>query len=238
MLSHLAKAVAQLDDSRLRHVLWLSVGLSVFLFVALWVGLWFAVGAIPAEAVPGVAWLQERLGTAYDWFAGFAFAAGMLLLTLMLFPAVVTLVVGFFLESVAEAVEKRHYPSLPAARDQSLSETVFAAARFALVVLVVNLLALPFYALLFFVPPLNLVLFYLINGYLVSREYFELVALRRVDPPEAALMRRAYRGRLQLGGMLLVLLMTVPLVNLLTPVIATAFMVHVFENLPHRRDAA
>ena len=32
------------------------------------------------------------------------------------------------------------------------------------------------------------------------------------------------------------LLMTIPVVNLVAPIIATAFMVHVFHGLPGRKD--
>jgi len=235
MIAHFMKAVAQLDDPKLRQVLWMSILLSLVLFVALWIGLWGLATVLPLGAVPGVNWLMETLGAAFDWLAGFLFAGMLLLFTLMLFPAVITVIVGFFLDRVADAVEARHYPALPEARTISLSETVLSTARFALVTLLVNLIALPFYILLLFIPPMNLVLFYLVNGYLISREYFELVAWRRLDPAAAARLRRSHRGRLQFAGVLLALLMTIPLVNLLTPVVGTAFMVHVFHHLNRRR---
>lgn len=235
MIGYFLKAVAQLDDPRLRRVLWISIALSLLLFIALWIALWTLATVLPLDAVPGVSWLAQTLGTAFDWLAGFLFAGMLLLFTLMLFPAAITVIVGFFLDSVADAVEARHYPGLPAARAITLSETVISTLRFALVVAVVNLIALPFYVLLLFLPPMNLVLFYLVNGYLVSREYFELVAWRRLDPPAAARLRRSHRGRLQFAGVLLTLLMTVPLANLLTPIVGTAFMVHVFHHLEARR---
>ena len=231
MIGQFFKAVGQLGDPRLRQVLWLSTFLSLLVFAALWIGLWLLLGEVPADSVPGLTWLIENLGEGFDWLAGFLFVGGMLLLTLMLFPAVITVVVGFFLERVVLVVEARHYPQLAAPRDVSLSETVMSTAKFGLIVVLVNMLALPFYALLLFIPPMNVVLFYLVNGYLVSREYFELVALRRLDPVTASRLRRRNRGRLQVAGMLLVLLMTIPLVNLLTPVIAAAFMLHVFQAL-------
>ena len=206
MIGNFTKAAAQLGDPRLRRVLWISIGLSLLIFIALWVVIWILVTLIPPDSIPGLQWLQETLGSAFDWLAGFLFVGGLLILTLMLFPAVVTIVVGFFLDAVAAAVEARHYPNLPAPRAQSLSEVVLSTVKFAAVVVVVNLIALPFYALLLFLPPLNLVLFYLVNGYLVSREYFELVAWRRIDPPAAARLRRGHRGQLQLAGMLLVLM--------------------------------
>ena len=231
MFGHFSKALAQLSDPKLRRVLWISIFLSLLVFIGLWIGLWVLATLLPLDAIPGVHWLMETLGAAFDWLAGFLFVGLVLVLTLMLFPAVVTVIVGFFLDQVADAVEARHYPALPATRRISLSETVLSTARFALLTLLINLVALPFYIILIFVPPLNLVLFYMVNGYLISREYFELVAWRRLDPPSAAQMRRRHRGRLMLAGVLLVFLMTIPVVNLLTPVVGTAFMVHVFHHL-------
>src|SRR3546814_2292255 len=84
-----------------------------------------------------------------------------------------------------------------------------------------NLLALPLYLLLLFLPPLNIVLFYMLNGYLISREYYELVALRRMTPDASRRLRRAHRGRLMTAGFVLVFVMTIPIVNLVTPLLAT-----------------
>lgn len=235
MISHFSKAVGQLGDPKLRRVLWLSIGLSLLLFIVLWFSLWWVATTVPADAIPGVPWLQETLGEIFDWLAGFLFIGTLLVLTLMLFPAVVTVIVGFFLDEVADAVEARHYPALPAARDQSLSEVVISTVKFALLVVALNLIALPFYILLIFVPPLNLVLFYMVNGYLVSREYFDMVAQRRLAPGDVKRMRRGHRGRLQLAGMALVLLMTIPVLNLLTPVLGTAFMVHVYQRMSMKK---
>lgn len=235
MIGNFTKAVAQLDDPKLRRVLWISIFLSLLVFIVLWNALWFLATVLPLDAIPGVPWLMQTLGSAFDWLAGFLFFGLLLLLTLMLFPAVITIIVGFFLDQVADAVEAHYYPTLPAARDISLSETVTSAVRFAAMALLVNLVALPFYIILIFIPPMNLLLFYLVNGYLISREYFELVAWRRMDPAAATRLRKANRGRLQFAGMLLTLMMTIPVVNLLTPVIGTAFIVHVFHGIEARR---
>ncbi|MBU2089763.1 MAG: EI24 domain-containing protein, partial [Alphaproteobacteria bacterium] len=101
-------------------------------------------------------------------------------------------------------------------------------ARFLALSILLNLIALPVYLLL---PAVNLVLFYFLNGYLISREYFDMVAIRRVDKAEIVSMRRAYRGRLLGFGAVIAFLMTVPLVNLFVPVFATATMVHLFQGL-------
>ncbi|HEX3500575.1 MAG TPA: EI24 domain-containing protein, partial [Stellaceae bacterium] len=94
-----------------------------------------------------------------------------------------------------------------------------------------NLLALPAYLLL---PGLNLVLFYALNGWLLGREYFELVALRRLDAGEVRLLWRAHRLRLVAGGAAIAFLLTLPLVNLAAPLIAALFMLHLVERLRYR----
>lgn len=152
-------------------------------------------------------------------------------LTWLLFPAVATFVLGFFLDGVISASEARRYPGLPPARPQSIGEIVGGGARLAGLAVVLNLVALPLYLL---VPGLNLVLFYLINGWLLGREYFEMVALRRLDPQQRRQMWRAEWLRIVLGGMVIAFLLTVPLVNLAAPLIAALFMLHLFERLRER----
>ena len=108
--------------------------------------------------------------------------------------------------------------------------------KFALIVVAVNILALPLYAILFFLPPLNILAFYLINGSLVGREYYELVALRRRDPTATEAMRRRNRGRLLVAGIVLTFLLTVPVVNFLVPILGAAFMVHVVQKMLGGRE--
>lgn len=224
MFSALLKAFAQLRDPRTRRYVWRSLGAAILLLAALVV----AVSATAASlTLVSLGWLD----TVIDFAAGF----GALLLAWLLFPASVLLIVGFFLEGVADRVEARYYPNLPEVRDQPLAEQALSGARFAALALALNLLALPAVLLLSFFPPLNLFVFYGLNGYLLGREYFELVALRRLDARRVRTLRQAHRGRLFLGGVVIAFLSTVPVINLVAPVVATAFMLHLFEAL-RRRD--
>lgn len=240
MFGALAKAFAQITDPAFRRVFLLSVLASVALFAALWVAAWYGLawaGEGLADWVaarePGSFWVR-----AAEWLFGAVSVAGVLVASFFLFPAVMVLVMSLLLEDIARAVERRHYPNLPAARTQPLREALWGAAVFALVSLAVNLVALPLYLLLLFVPPFNLFVFYLINGYLLGREYFELVAVRRYDPATVKRLRRGYRGRLLLAGAVIAFLVTLPLINLITPIVATGFMLHVFERLRRRPDFA
>ena len=232
MFRALARAFAQLSDPATRGVLWRAVAASTAVFILLW-----------ALAGAGLAWSGAQLGAMIEdgfwsevltWVFGAGSIAGLLLVSFLIFPAVVGLILGFLLDSIVEAVERRHYPDLPAPRQTPLLETLWAALSFAAVTILLNLLALPLYLLLLFVPPFNLFVFYGLNGYLFGSEYFELVALRRLDRSAAQHARKANRGRLMLAGIVIAVLLTIPLINLLAPILATGFMVHIFEDIRRR----
>jgi uncharacterized protein involved in cysteine biosynthesis len=238
MVSALAKAFGQIPDPAFRRVFALSVLAALVVFVVLWVLAWFGLdwaGAALADWLagqePGGFWVEI-----FEWIFGAAGLVGVLVVSFFLFPAVMVLALSLLLEDIARAVERRHYPELPPARDQPMGEAASSALVFAGVTLLLNLLALPFYLLLLFVPPLNLFVFYLLNGYLLGREYFELVAARRFDAAGVRRLRRAYKGRLLLAGVVIAFLLTLPIVNLVTPMVATGFMLHVFEGV-RRREA-
>ena len=231
MFKFLLKALAQLLDPALRRIIYLSVLGSVIVFAVLALGLFYLFSEIPAENVPYLASILDYLGISFKWVSGLLFASGIGFVTILLFPGIVIIVVGFFLEDATKAVEAKHFPNLPKGRAQPAQEIFKSTLRFACLVSLVNTIALPFYIVLFFIPPLNLILFYVINGYLTGREYFELVSNLRLDPNETARLRKRHRGRIQLAGVLLVFIMTIPIVNLIAPVIATAFMVHLFHSI-------
>jgi CysZ protein len=218
MLNALGKAIGQLADPRLRRPIWLTLAASLAVVVALVVASWLLLARL---SLIGIGWLDAAI----DLLAG----AGVLVVAWLLFPATIAVVVGFFLDQVAAAVERRYYPELPPPRSQPVAEQVMGGLRFALVALGLNLLALPLYLAGIFLPPLNVFVFYGLNGYLLGREFYELVALRRFDQRQVRFLRRAHGGRSFLAGVVIAFLLTVPFVNLIAPVIATAFMVHLFE---------
>ncbi len=233
MLGYLSKAISQLGDPVLRRVALIGIGGSAVVFILLNMFIWWIFSSqVDLASLDLWGWLEDLL----NWVAGFVVGLSLLVVSSILFPGVATIIVGFFLEEVVTAVEAKHYPNEPQPRAQPVGEVIASTAKFALAVVILNLLCLPLYLILMFVPPFNLVLYYLLNGYLVSREYFELVALRQMDPMAARAMRQRSRGKVLLAGILLTFLLTIPIINFLTPVIATAFMVHVFHGLPRRQE--
>ncbi|HET6223091.1 MAG TPA: EI24 domain-containing protein [Dongiaceae bacterium] len=220
LISALAKALAQLSDPRIRRVVWLSVGLALSVLVALAIAIWFVVAQFQFVAWH---WLDQVIE--------FVTGLGLIVAVWLLFPAAVSATVGLFLERVAGAVEARHYPQLGAPRNQSMTEAILVGLKFFGVTLLLNLLVIPFY----FIPVVNLFVFYGLNGYLLGREYFETVALRRLEAKGAAELRGREKGRVFMAGVIIAVLLTVPILNLIAPVIATSFMLHLFEAM--RRPA-
>jgi CysZ protein len=150
-----------------------------------------------------------------------------LVLAWLLFPITVGLTLGLFAEEVVELVERRHYPELPKAPGMSLGAQVYTGVRFLIVALPLNLIALPLYL----IPGANLPIYLALNGYLLGREYFELVAGQRLPLREVARLRREQRGRLWRAGVVTALMLLIPVFNLVAPVVAIAFMVHLVTPL-------
>jgi len=223
IVAALRQALVQLPDPSFRQVLLRSLLISVGIFVLLAALIWYGITFIPDG---GHGWI--------DWLVGFASGIGFFVLMFLLFPVVMTSAIGLFLDDIADAVERRFYPQDAPGRALAFWPALWGSLRFLGVVLLINLLLLPVYAVLLFFPPLLYGLSLLVNGWLVSREYFEQVAWRYMPHAEATRMRRRYRGDLWLCGVVIVLLLTIPLVNFLVPIVATAFMVHVYKRLRAR----
>lgn len=237
MISALTKALGQMGDPKLQAVFWKGVIGSIVAFILLYAVLWGLLSQVAWTELPFYigdffAWM----GDSFDVFGGVFFGGTILIATYFLFPAVMIAVVGIFLDDVCEAVEDKHYPHLGKARKITIVDSLWNALKFVGVVALVNIVAAPFYILTFWVIGLGLVLYYLINGYLIGREYYELVAFRRMSPKNAHRLRRAHRGQIMLAGAAVAFAMTIPIVNILTPIIAAAMMDHLFMRLPRRAE--
>ena len=212
------RAVGALSEPPMRRAVALSLALAVLTFAVLWLAI--------AATLYHTAFFDWRL---LNWLVNLLGGLAVVGLTWLLFPAAVTLIMSFYLERVAAAVETADYPGRGPPRRQSVGEIASITLRLSLLTLLLNLLALPVYLL---VPGINLFLFLALNGYLFGRGYFEVVALRRLDMGAARRVRSRFAGRIFLGGVVIAGLFALPLVNLVAPVIATAFMLHIFEALP------
>ena len=207
-------------DPKLRGVLWQSLLLSLVLQIALIALAWWG---LISFATFKWQWLNDWV----RWLAG----SGVVVLGLLLFPASFGIVVSIFMEKIADIVESKHYPALGPARGIPIWTGIWTGIAFLLALLALNLAMLPFYLLALFVAGLGIALFYALNGWLTARMYYEQVALRRKSPADVKAWRRANAGVLWLTGIVIVFLGTIPVLNLLVPVVGTAAMVHVAQTL-------
>jgi len=205
-----------------RRAIALSLVLALAALLLLWLG---ATALLDHLAFFGIAWLDTPIAILGSVAA--------LVLSYLLFPAMTALMLGFFLDGVIAEVERRRYPALAPPRRTAMASILVSALRLFLLAVILNVAALPFYI----APGINLFIYYGLNGYLVGREYFELVALRRLDGRAARAMWRRHRGRFVLAGIVIAVLLSVPLFNLMAPLVAAAFMLHVFEGLRRSETA-
>tara|TARA_R110002074_G_scaffold231673_1_gene403154 strand:+ start:753 stop:1439 length:687 start_codon:yes stop_codon:yes gene_type:complete len=225
MIDDALRAISQLGDPRFRRVLLAGVGLSLALligFSALLV--WGATALVgPSVTLP---WLGEV--TWLDNAAGWAAVPFTLIASIFLMVPVASAFTGLFLDRIVDAVEDRHYPHLPPARHQGWGEMLRESAGFLGLVIAANLLALIAYI---FLAPFALFIFWAVNGFLLGREYAQMVALRRMPVAEAQAFRRRNRGAIWAMGVLMAIPLSVPVLNLLVPVIGAASFAHQFHRL-------
>lgn len=213
-------AVRQLSDPKLRGVIWQSLLLSLVLQIAIGALAWWA---LQSFATFRWHWVNELV----RWLGGGAVVA----LALLLFPASFGIVVSVFTEKIADIVESEYYPALGPAHGVPIWTGIWTGMVFLVAVIVLNLVMLPLYLLALFVAGLGAVLFYGLNGWLTGRVYYETVALRRLSASDVKAWRGANVGTLWLTGMVIVFLGTIPVLNLIVPVLGTAAMVHVAQTL-------
>lgn len=216
MISVFWKSLTDLEDPTIRRMLAISVAAAVVIFALLLGGVVWALSSAVLTSVP---WMDAVI----DVLGGLT----AVMLAWLLFPGTVSAFLGLFLDTVATAVERRDYPGLPPARPTPVLTAVLDGLRLLGLTIGLNLLVLPLYL----VPVINLGVFAALNGYLLSREYFELAALRRMPKAEAVALRREHRLRLWVTGMALAGLLVIPGINLLAPIIGVAVMVHMVQRL-------
>jgi len=228
MLAAAGKALAQMFTPPFRGVLLKSIGLAIAVLVMLGILIsrllkWFIDASGP--------WLETTVGSTthwwVDWFVAIIVGAGFFAGAIFLMPAVTALVASFFADEIAEQVERVHYPADPPGVALPVVRAAIEGVKIALLALLVYLCCLPF--LLF--AGLGAVMFFLATAYLLGREYFELAAMRFHPPDEAKALRRIHRGTVFTAGCFIAAFVSVPILNLATPLFGTAFMVHIHKRI-------
>jgi uncharacterized protein involved in cysteine biosynthesis len=206
----------------------LGVLLALVLLVAVYVGFLalidsFAPGSIEIPFIGPITGIEALLG----WGSLFL----MLGMSVFLMVPVASAFSGLFVEDIADAVEDRHYPGLPPVTPVRLGDSLVDSLNFLGLVIAANVLALVLYI---FAGPFIPVVFWAVNGWLLGREYFTLVATRRLGREGAKALRARNSGRIWLAGILMAAPLSVPLVNLVIPVLGVATFTHLFHRMAAR----
>lgn len=234
MILEAARAAAgQVLSPPFRAVLFKSLGLTILALVALWLGVQWTFDQL---ALPWIDALLPGFPAWAGWIsliAAILFGIGIALGLALLIAPVTAIVAGLFLDDIAERVESTAYPADPPGQALPVIPALLMALKFFGVVILANLLAL----LLLFVPGVNIAAFFVVNAYLLGREFFEFAAMRFRPEAEAKALRRKHAGTVFIAGLVVAALLSVPLVNLLTPLFAAAMMVHLHKMISAREGA-
>jgi len=238
MLDDAAKALNQMLSPQLRAVLWKSIALALALIVAVGVALdrlivWL-VGAGGHSVETTLGPHAHAPVTAVGWLLSIAAGLGIVVGSVMLMPAVTAFVSSFFADQIAEEVERVHYPNDPRGVALPLWLAVLEGGKTALLAVLIYVCATPF--LLF--AGFGAILFFLATAWLLGREYFELAAMRFRPPIEAKALRKRNAGTVYGGGLLIAAFVSIPIINLATPLFAMPLMVHVHKRLASRKAIA
>lgn len=237
MLNAAVKALAQMFTPPFRRVLLKSAGIALLLIVLAAIGLH---RLLTWGVAAGQSWAESSIGLTSNvpasvlaWVLSVAAGLGLIAGSIFLMPAVTGLLAGFFADEIAETVEREHYPDEVPGHPLPFMPAIWNSVRTALLAIVVYLAAAPFLLLAGF----GAVIFFLATAFLLSREYFELAAMRFHPPAQARAMRKAHQSSVFIAGLLIAAFVSIPILNLATPLFATAFMVHMHKRLSGRSAA-
>jgi CysZ protein len=231
MIDAAVKALVQMFSPPFRWVLLKSSGLALGLIVLFAIALhrllvWLATA--------GANWVESMFGVSapapisiFVWVLSVAAGIGIIVGSVFLMPAVTALLGSFFVDDIALEVERTHYPTEPVGTPLPLPRAVLQGAKTALLAILVYLIAVPF----LLVAGAGAVIFFLASAYLLGREYFELAAMRHQPIAQAKRLRQIHQSTVFLAGILIAVFVSIPIINLATPLFATALMVHVHHRI-------
>ena len=235
MIDAAVKALSQILSRPMRSILWRSIGLALVLVTVLAIGLqrllsWFA--------TYGEGWAVAMLGpgahtplNVVAWILSIAAGLGIVLGGILLMPAITSLLASIFVDEVADHVEHEYYPAERPGIALPLTLSVTEGIKTALLTILVYLIALPFV----FLAGAGFLVFFIATAWLLGKQYFELAAMRFRSPAEARLMRRDNAATIFIAGLIIAAFVSIPIVNLATPLFGMALMVHLHKQLSGTR---
>jgi len=235
MIDAAVKALSQILSPPMRSILWRSIGMALVLVAVLAIGLQQLLSWL---ATAGEGWAEATLGPGAHtplevvaWIISIAAGLGVVFGGIMLMPAITSLVASFFVDEVADHVEREHYPAERPGMALPMGLALREGSKTAALTILVYLIALPFV----FVAGAGFLVFFIATAWLLGREYFELAAMRFRPPHEAKAMRRGNATTIFTAGLIIAAFVSIPIVNLATPLFGMAFMVHMHKRLSGSR---
>jgi CysZ protein len=231
MIDAAIKALSQMLSPPMRSILWRSIGLALVLITVLAIALQRLLSWL---ATAGEGWAEGMLGPNFHtpldiltWVLSIAAGLGVVFGGIMLMPAITSVIASLFVDDVAELVEQEYYSADRPGEALPFGIAMREGLKAAGLTLLVYLIALPFV----FLAGAGFVIFFLATAWLLGREYFELAAMRFRTPAEAKAMRRDNAVTVFTAGLIIAAFVTIPIVNLATPLFGMAFMVHLHKRL-------
>jgi len=204
-------AFRQIGDPAFRRPLILGVlGAALAVLGLIWLAAWLA-GWAAAGGPEWLTWITQAGGAAAGVFLGW-----------WLFLPVALGIASLFTDSIAGAVERRHYPNLaPPAGASALAQAGYGL-WFGVKLLALQILLLP----LFFIPILGGLIALLIAAHGLGAGLLREVALRRMNLAHSRIAWQRLRWQGWMLGFALALMAIVPILNLFVPIIGIAAAAH------------
>jgi len=235
MIDAAVKALSQILSPPMRSILWRSISVALVLITLLAIGLhrllsWFA--------TYGEGWAETMLGPGFHaplnvlaWVVSVAAGVGVVLGGIFLMPPIASLVASFFVDNVADLVEHEYYAAERPGVALPIGLAISEGVRTALQTILVYLIALPFVI----AAGAGFLIFFIATAWLLGKQYFELAAMRFRPPAEARLMRKDNAAIIFAAGLIIAAFVSIPIINLATPLFGMAFMVHMHKFLSRSR---
>lgn len=153
---------------------------------------------------------------------------GGMVIAWFLFPLLYPLLVSFFDNQIVTAIEREDYPQIPPAKPP-FWPNILQDMLFCLKAVCLNIICLPLYLM----PLAGIFIYYSLNGYLLGTQFFRMAAGRRVSTTEAAVLEKNMRYAIFSSGVAISLCSTIPVLNLIAPVLGVAIMLHLFHTVQH-----
>ncbi len=235
MIEAAVKALAEILSPPMRSILWRSIGLALVLITVLSIGLQRLLSWL---ATSGEGWAEAALGPGahtplyvLSWIVSVAAGLGIVFGAILLMPAITSLVASLFVDEIADHVEREHYPAERPGAALPFALAMHEGIKTAALTILVYLVALPFV----FLAGAGFLIFFIATAWLLGREYFELAAMRFRPPYEAKAMRRDNAATIFAAGLIIAAFVSIPIVNLATPLFGMALMVHMHKRLSGSR---